>query len=187
MLIGYVRNWPSGPKGQEIELRKAGCEIIYTDNMRPASEPLDQRPFAIKAMRPGRKLVIVEPEVFGRNAGEIMAGLQEMHAASGGGASVLVLATGEEVSWSPDAQPVVAFLDLALNGLKRRQTAAGRATAAGRGGRPPKLRGKALAAAKADWHAQNGSQAEIAERHGVSVPTLHRLFGGWIAHDGSSD
>lgn len=182
MLVGYVRLWPSGPRNQEAALRDAGCTLIYTDKSK-SGEPLPQRSYAIKALRGGSKLMVTDAEVFGRNPGELIAGLAEIHEMTTGGATLHILSAGRDFVWHPGADQVVDFLDLALNGLKRRQTAAGRATAAGKGGRPPKLRGKALAAAKADWEAQRGSQSEIAERHGVSVPTLHRLFGGWAGHD----
>lgn len=181
-IIGYVRLWPSGPKGQEAALRDAGCTLIYTDKPK-MGDPLIQRGYAIKALRGGSKLVITDAEVFGRNPAELIAGLAEMHDTTDGGACLHILSAGRDFVWHPGADQVVDFLDLAINGNHRRQTAAGHAAAAGKGGRPSKLRGKAKAAAQADWIARNGSQAEIAQRHGVSVLTMRREFGSWTDHN----
>lgn len=182
MLIGYVRQWPSGPKGQEAALRGAGCTLIYTDKSK-TGEPLPQRSYAIKALRGGSTLMVTDAEVFGRTPQEIIGGLAEIFETTKGGAVLHILSVGRSWTWAPGAGEIVELLDLAANGRNRRQTEAGRATAAGRGGRPAKLQGKKLAAARADWEARNGSQQEIAHRHGVSVPTLQRLFGSWTARE----
>lgn len=177
-IVGYARLWPSGPKGQETALREAGCTLIYTDKPK-MGESLTQRSYAIKALRAGSKLVVTDAEVFGRNPAEVIAGLAEMHDITEGGAALHVLSINRSWTWAPGAGEIVELLDLAVNGNRRRQTAAGHAAAAGKGGRPSKLRGKAKAAAQADWNSRNGSQAEIARRHGVSILTMRREFGSW--------
>lgn len=187
MLIGYVRNWPSGPKRQEPVLREAGCEIIYTDSTRVAADTLGQRAFAIKALRAGRTLVVTEAAVFGRTAAEIVAGLREIHDAAGGEADLLILATGKRFAWAPGVDRVVELIDEAINRKRFLQTAAGRETARGKGGRPRKLNDKQLAAARRDWHSQLGSQDEIAKRHGLSVPRMHALFGSWAKGEITTD
>jgi hypothetical protein len=127
--------------------------------------------------------MVTDAEVFGRTPQEIIGGLAEIFETTKGGAVLHILSVGRSWTWAPGAGEIVELLDLAANGRNRRQTEAGRATAAGRGGRPAKLQGKKLAAARADWEARNGSQQEIAHRHGVSVPTLQRLFGSWTARE----
>lgn len=184
MIIGYVRNWPSGPKRQEAALRDAGCETIYTDTTRLSNDPLPQRAYAIKALRAGRTLAVTEAAVFGRTAAEIVAGLREIHDAAGGEADLLILATGRRFVWAPGVGDVVDLIDEAISRKKFLQTAAGRETARGKGGRPSKLSDKQKAAARRDWQAQNGTQAEIAERHGLSVPRMHALFGSWAKTGG---
>lgn len=179
MIIGYVRNWPSGPKRQSAALEAAGCETIYTDTTRLSGDPLAQRGYAIKALRAGRTLAVTEAAVFGRTAAEIVEGLRAIHDAAGGEADLLILATGRRFVWAPGVGDVVDLIDEAISRKRFLQTEAGRATARGKGGRPPKLSDKKRAAARRDWEARNGSQAEIAERHGMSVSRMHALFGSW--------
>lgn len=183
MIIGYVRNWPSGPKRQAAALEASGCETIYTDTTRLSTDPLAQRAYAIKALRAGRTLAVTEAAVFGRAAAEIVEGLRAIHDAAGGEADLLILATGRRFVWAPGVGDVVDLIDEAISRRKFLQGVAGREAAKGKGGRPPKLNDRQKAAARRDWQARNGTQDEIAERHGLSVSRMHTLFGSWAKTD----
>lgn len=180
-LVGYIRRWPSGPRvaDQEKALREAGCERIYVEERKRSNEPLAQRAYAIKSLRPGWKLVVSEPAVFGRADAELADGLREVHALSGGGAAVLDLSTSEECWWTDEAQRPISFIARGLKGLKTRQGQKGREAARGKGGRPKALQGKRRAAARDDWEAMEMSQSEIAEKYGVSTTVMHKEFGSW--------
>lgn len=182
-LVGYIRRWPSGPRiaDQESTLRDAGCEKIYTEDRTPPKGPLPQRAYAIKSLRPGWKLVVVEPSILGRTDAEIAEGLSEVAVIAAGGASVLDLSTAEEIGWTPNAVSITSFIARGVRGLKGRRSLAGRESARGKGGRPRALQGKRRAAAQADWEAMEMSQSEIAEKYGVSTTVLHKEFGSWEA------
>lgn len=175
--VGYARRWPSGPKNQVETLRTAGCDPIYEDKPRSRDEPLSQRDYAIKALRPGRQLVVVEASVLGRNADEITDGLQAVYEQTDGGAEIMDLSTGEACVWSEDAQKPLRFLAHALARLGQRKGHAGQQAAKGKTGRKPAFAGPQIPKAKADWHSGRAPQAEIAADWGVSVKTMHKWFG----------
>lgn len=181
--IGYARLWPSGPKGQVEQLREAGCDPVYVDKPKNRQEPLTQRDYALKALRPGRQFVVVEAAVLGRDADEISETLQGIYDHSGGGAELLDLETGEACVWSADAQRPLKVLARALARLAQRRGAAGQRAAKGKTGRKPAFAGPQIAKAREDWRSRRAPQAEIAADWGVSVKTMHKWFGPAGGHD----
>jgi len=176
MKIGYWRNWPSGPKRQEADLREAGCEKLYGEPNPHPRDPLRERFEAIRTLRPGDELVVVAPEVLGRSQAEILEALAEAHRVSKGGAAIRDLSSGEVVRWHPDVQGPLDFVARgAANLLQRRTSAAGKASA--RGGRKPALQGKTKALAKADWLDPSIPPMVVAAKYGVTIKTLYKWLG----------
>ncbi len=177
MLIGYYRNWPSGPKKQRETLEAAGCEKLYGEATPKAADRLKERQYATRTLRPGDELVIVAPEVLGRNQAEILEAMSEVHRISDGGAVIRDLSTGETVAWTPDVQGPLDFVARGVASLMTRRNRAGNEASRTRSGRKKALQGRKHAEAKADWHNPDLSGPQVAEKHGVSVQTLHSYFG----------
>jgi hypothetical protein len=176
--VGYWRSWPSGPKKQRETLEAAGCEKIYGEASPKMAYRLVERYEAIRTLRPGDELVVVEAQILGRNQAEVLEALTEAHRVSEGGAAIRDLETGEVVKWSAEAQGPLDFVTRAVTAQNQgRRRAAGEA-ARGRAGRKKALEGKRHAAAKADWFNPEMSGAQVAEKYGITVQTLTRYFGG---------
>lgn len=179
MLIGYARIWRSGPDGQEEALRAAGCAIVLCDTPSRSGD-MPARREAISMVRAGDSLVVVAPEVLGRSAHEILEALAELHELSPGKGQVIDLSTRQTLRYSPEAAAMAQFVARGADRLLRLRTTAGRKAATGRTGRKGKLLGPALEDAGRDWQdpeLRGLSNAEIAERHGVTAMTMHRRFG----------
>ncbi len=177
MRIGYWRTWPSGPRKQEADLEDAGCERVYGESSPTSTMPLVERENAIRTLRPGDEFVVVAPEVLGRTQGEILEGMTEIHRVSNGGAAILDLSTGDAIQYHPDMQAPLEFVARGATALKSRKLAKATKASKGKSGRKRKLQGPAKAAAKVDWLDKSLTSQQVADKHGVSIPLLHRELG----------
>lgn len=135
---------------------------------------------AIARVRAGDSLVVVGPEVLGRSAHEILQALAQLHELSRGEGQVIDLSTGQTLRYSPEAAAMVEFVARGADRVLRLRTTAGREAASGRSGRKGKLLGPAREEAARDWQnpeLRGLSNAEVAERHGLSAMSMYRYFG----------
>jgi hypothetical protein len=139
--------------------------------------PLSERDQVIRTLRPGDELVVVAPEVLGRNQAEILEALVDAYRISDGGAVIHDLSTGSAVQWTPEAQTALAFVARGATSLLRRRTSAAGVAARGRAGRKKSLQGSRLAAARDDWFNLELSGAQVAMKYGITTKTLHEYFG----------
>lgn len=177
--IGYARvsTADQDPALQEIELRKAGCDRIFTDL---ASGALAARPELTKALdylRPGDTLVVWKLDRLGRNLGNLVAiltGLDERHV------EFLSLTEGMDTSNSVGRMlfHVMGALAEFERSLIRERTMAGLAAAraAGRvGGRPRALSSTKVQAVK-NLRGAGSSVREIAKILRVGTTTVYRAL-----------
>ncbi len=177
MLIGYWRNWPSGPKKQREKLEAAGCERVYGESSPRMPEPLAELAEAVRTLRPGDEIVVVAPEVLGRTQAEILAAMTDIHRLTKGGAAIRDLSTGEAIRYHPDMHGPLDFVARGAAALgKRKMTAANEASRT-KSGRKKALVGKRKAAAEKDWRDMSLTGPQVAEKYGLSVQALHNYFG----------
>ncbi|WP_139189460.1 hypothetical protein [Thalassobaculum litoreum] len=177
MRIGYWRCWASGPKRQRDNLEAAGCDRICGEESPKRPLPLAERSEAIRTLRAGDELVVVAPEVLGRNQVEILEALTETYRMSDGGAVIRDLSTGNAIRWTPEAQVALDFVARGATNLLYRRTSAAGFAARGRAGRKKALQGSRLTAARDDWFNLQMTGGQVAQRYGVTTKTLHDYFG----------
>lgn len=180
MDIGYVRLSKSGPSSDEqlAALAAAGVDLavdaaLYVEPppKRNRTATYEQRDEAIKALRPGERLVIHSAPRLGSTEAEIR---DAAAAVSKQSAVIWDCSAGLEIRHHPDAGRLIAWArDGAAMAAKERL---GKARAGITQRKPPPLalRGAKLATAKALWADAGRSVASIAKELGVSSRTLYR-------------
>jgi DNA invertase Pin-like site-specific DNA recombinase len=180
MDIGYIRLSKAGPSREEQEaaLASAGVDLamdaaLYVEQppKRNRTATYDQRDEAIKALRPGERLVIHSAPRLGSTEAEIR---DAAAAVSAQGAVVWDCSASLEIRHHPDAGRLIAWAQAgALLAAKERL---GKARAGIRQRKPPPkaLTGAKLARAREAWGDLGRSVASIADELGVSSRTLYR-------------
>lgn len=194
---GYIRLWKDGPteKEQRDALRAAGVETdgmgakVYIDNpspskMRLGSVSLVDRGKCIAAMRsrqegePPDELVVYSMWVLALSAIDLFSIAAQLTKT---GAIIHDLNTGNRMHWTPE---MAALAEAAASIQKyqgARKTERARITLAAsdvKVGPKRKLSGRLLDLFLQDWgDAKAGTNEQVAERHGISVTTAHRVAG----------
>lgn len=183
MRRGYIRLSKAGPSLSEQQelLRGAGVDVedasgpVYVDQAEDKAR--SQRGSAIRSLREGDELVIATASRLATTKLEALAVLEQIGRR---GAALLIADSEQRVTWQPEAESAIAFAVAAEEEARHEVAAAMRrrkAEVGARSGPVPKLTGKKAERAKLIWLDSTISGAEAAAKIGISVPTLHRMFG----------
>ncbi len=141
------------------------------------AEPFPELALAIRALRPEDELAVAGPEVLGGSQAQIF---QVMQAIGAKQAAIYDASTDQVMAWQPEA---LKALDFAARGETKRREFSLRAARMKRAesgkpyGKPPKLTGKKLEAARAVWIDPALTRKEAAEKLGFSPAHGYRIFG----------
>lgn len=170
----------SGPtrEEQDVALVAAGVALDLTASLyvepapkRGRSASYDQRDEAIRALRPGDRLVIHSAPRLGSTEAEIR---EAAAAVSAQGAVIWDCSAGVEVRHHPDAGRLIEWARDGAALAARERLGKARQGIVKRGVPPKALTGKKLARAKELWPDLSISVATIAKELGVSKRTLYR-------------
>jgi DNA invertase Pin-like site-specific DNA recombinase len=178
MLVGYAR---VSTQDQELALQldaltAAGCERVFTEKASGAQRERPQLQAALDYMRPGDTLVVWKLDRLARSLQQLIATVEAL-----GGRGVGRRSLTEAIDTTTSGGRLVFHIFASLaefeRGIIRERTMAGLQAARARGrkgGRPPALSDKDLAAAKALLRDPDITVAEVARRLGVVPSTLYR-------------
>jgi DNA invertase Pin-like site-specific DNA recombinase len=178
MLIGYAR---VSTQEQDLALqldalKAAGCERIYEERASGAQRDRPELKAALGYMRQGDTLVVWKLDRLARSLKQLIDTVDDL-GARGIGLRSLTEAIDTTTSGGKLIFHIFAALAEFERAVIRERTLAGLAAARARGrkgGRPPALAAKDLAAAKAMLRDPEITVGEIARRLGVAPSTLYR-------------
>lgn len=178
MLVGYARvsTQDQKPELQLDALQAAGCEKVFVEKASGAQRERPELKAALDYMRDGDTLVVWKLDRLARSMKQLIEtveGLEEV----GVGFRSLTEAIDTTTTGGKLVFHVFGALAEFERSIIRERTRAGldAARARGRkGGRPPKLKGSDLKAARAMLADKSITVEEVAKRLGVSLATLYR-------------
>ncbi len=178
MLVGYAR---VSTQDQDLALQldaltAAGCERVFTERASGAQRERPQLGAALDYMRAGDTLVVWKLDRLARSLKQLIETVEEL---GGRGVGLRSLTEALDTTTSGGRLVFHIFASLAEfeRGIIRERTLAGLEAARARGrrgGRPPALTDKDLAAARAMLRDPDITVAEVARRLGVVPSTLYR-------------
>ena len=178
MLVGYARvsTQDQDPALQLDALGKAGCEKIFTEKASGAQRDRPELEAAIGYMRKGDTLIAWKLDRLARSIKQLIETVEDLEERGIGFRSLT-----EAIDTTTNGGRLVFHIFAALaefeRSIIRERTMAGLEAARARGrkgGRPPALSPKELAAAKAILRDPDIAVSEIARRLGVVPSTLYR-------------
>ena len=183
MLVGYIRtstvDQAAGLEGQERDLRAAGCERLYSEQVSSVA-PRAQLKAALDYVRGGDVLCVTKPDRLARSTADlltIVAGLE----ARGVGLIILSMGGGEKLDTrSPTARLMLTMLGAVAEferALMLERQREGIAKAKGEGrykGRKPTARNQAAEVAR--LKAEGVTPTEIAQRLKMSRMSVYRAL-----------
>ena len=182
-LIGYARvsTVDQSLRMQIDALRKAGVpsDNIFAEKMSGANERRPQFRRALKMLRPGARLIVWKLDRVARSVSHLLRVSEEVHSK---GAHLVSLTEDFNTSTATGSLlfHVLAALAQFERDLTRERTKAGMRALRESGavvGREKAFRSKEqLEAVEADMRDLSLTIAQVAKKHGVSQPTLHRYF-----------
>ena len=178
MLVGYAR---VSTQEQDLALQLdalhgAGCERVFEEKASGAQRDRPALKAALDYMREGDTLVVWKLDRLARSLKQLVETV-EAFAGRGIGLRSLTEAIDTTTAGGKLVFHIVAALAEFERGVIRERTLAGLQAARARGrvgGRPPALKAKDLAAAKAMLKDPEITVAEVARRMGVAASTLYR-------------
>ena len=178
MLVGYAR---VSTQEQDLALQLdalhgAGCERVFEEKASGAQRDRPALKAAFDYMREGDTLVVWKLDRLARSLKQLIETV-EAFAGRGIGLRSLTEAIDTTTAGGKLVFHIFAALAEFERGVIRERTLAGLQAARVRGrvgGRPPALKAKDLAAAKAMLKDSEITVAEVAERMGVAASTLYR-------------
>ncbi len=189
MKLFYLREAPGLPsiKAQKIALgldRVADDDPVYIDlnskrKRATPGEPWPELALAIRALRKGEddQLAVAIPAILGGSRGQV---LEVMQAVGARQASVFNAAADKAIPWNPEALAVLDFAGEAetfTRAASLRKARKARAESGKPYGKPAKLTGNAIEAARAIWMDPSLTRKEAAEKLGFSPAHGYRIFG----------
>ena len=178
MLIGYAR---VSTQDQDLALqldalRTAGCKKVYEEKASGAQRERPELKAALGYMRQGDTLVVWKLDRLARSLKQLIETIEAM-----GEQGIGLRSLTEAIDTTTSGGRLVFHLFAALaefeRGVIRERTLAGLQAARARGrtgGRPPALKPKDIAAAKALLKDPEITVVEVARRLGVAPSTLYR-------------
>lgn len=184
MRIGYARTSTTeqvaGLEAQERELKAAGCEKVYSEQISGTKRDRHQLASALEHMRQGDVLVVTKPDRLARSTMHLLQFVDELKA-KGCGLIVLSMNGMTLDTTSPTSKLMLTMLaavaEFERDIMKERQ-AEGIAKAKAEGkykGRKPTARNQTEAVRALE--AQGVSKTEIAKRLGISRTGVYRALG----------
>ena len=182
MLIGYARvsTQDQNPELQLDALQKMGCEEIYLEKASGAQRDRPELKAALKYMRAGDTLVVWKLDRLARSIRQLIDTVENLEQRGIGFRSLT-----ETIDTTTSSGRLVFHIFAGLaefeRSIIRERTQAGLASARARGrlgGRPPAMKEKDIAAAKALLRDPDITVAEVAKRLEVSSATLYRYMPG---------
>ena len=178
MLVGYAR---VSTQEQDLALQldalhRAGCERVFEEKASGAQRDRPALKAALDYMREGDTLVVWKLDRLARSLKQLIETV-EAFAGRGIGLRSLTEAIDTTTAGGKLVFHIFAALAEFERGVIRERTLAGLQAARARGrvgGRPPALKAKDLAAAKAMLKDPEITVAEVARRMGVAASTLYR-------------
>lgn len=180
MLVGYAR---VSTQDQNLDLqidalKAAGCEKIFIEKASGAQRDRPELQAAIEYARSGDTLVVWKLDRLARSIKQLIETIEDLGVRSIGFRSLT-----EAIDTTTAGGRLIFHIFGALAEFERaiikERTRAGLDAAKARGkvgGRPPKLSGEDLEAAKALLANPNITGQEVAKRMGVSLATLYRYL-----------
>ena len=178
MLVGYARvsTQDQDPALQLDALKTAGCERIFTEKASGAQRERPELQAALRYMRKGDTLVVWKLDRLARSIKQLIETVEAL-----GEDGIGFRSLTEAIDTTTNGGRLVFHIFAALaefeRSIIRERTIAGLEAARARGrkgGRPPALSAKDLAAAKAMLRDPDITVSEIARRLGVVPSTLYR-------------
>ena len=178
MLVGYAR---VSTQEQDLALqldalRAAGCKKVFEEKASGAQRERPALQAALDYMRQGDTLVVWKLDRLARSLKQLIETVEDL-----GARGIGLRSLTEAIDTTTSGGKLVFHLFAALaefeRGVIRERTLAGLQAARARGrtgGRPPALKAKDLAAAKAMLRDPEITVAEVARRLGVAPSTLYR-------------
>ena len=178
MLIGYAR---VSTQEQDLALqldalKAAGCDRIYEERASGAQRDRPELKAALSYMRAGDTLVVWKLDRLARSLKQLIDTVEDL-----GSRGIGLRSVTEAIDTTTSGGRLIFHIFAALaefeRAVIRERTLAGLAAARVRGrkgGRPPALAAKDLAAAKAMLRDPEITVSEIARRLGVAASTLYR-------------
>jgi DNA invertase Pin-like site-specific DNA recombinase len=183
MQVGYARTstieQQAGLDAQERDLRAAGCEELFTEQLSSVATQRPQLEQALTFLRKGDVLVVTKPDRLARSTADLL-GIVDGLKKRGLGLRILSMGGTELDTRSPTSTLMLTML--AAIGqferelmLERQREGIQRAVEAGKyRGRAPTARGKAELVRS--LKAEGFGAVEIAERAGISRASVYRLL-----------
>ena len=183
MLVGYCRTSTfeqvAGLQAQERDLRAAGCERIFSEQISATATVRPQLQAALDFVRDGDVLVTTKPDRLARSVADLLSVVARLEAK---GVALLVLSMGGQ---PVDTRSPTAKLTLTLLGavaefekalmLERQREGVAKAKAENRyKGRVPTARRQCDIVRK--LHSDGVKPTEIARRVGISRASVYRLL-----------
>ncbi|MEK0084201.1 recombinase family protein [Benzoatithermus flavus] len=185
MLIGYARTSTTDQEAsfeaQQEELRKAGCEKVYREQVSAVAKERPQLDKALGHLRPGDVLVVTKLDRLARSVEHLIALVRQIEAS---GASLRILGLGLDTA-TPTGRLMLTMLGAVAEferSLMLERQRVGIEKAKGEGkykGRKPTARAKS--AQVMDLKAQGVGPAEIARRLGIGRASVYRILGRRLA------
>ena len=178
MVIGYAR---VSTQEQDLALqldalKAAGCDRIYEERASGAQRDRPELKAALSYMRAGDTLVVWKLDRLARSLKQLIDTVEDL-----GSRGIGLRSVTEAIDTTTSGGRLIFHIFAALaefeRAVIRERTLAGLAAARVRGrkgGRPPALAAKDLAAAKAMLRDPEITVSEIARRLGVAASTLYR-------------
>lgn len=182
MLIGYARvsTQDQDPALQLDALHAAGCDRVFTEKASGAQRDRPELLAAIDFMRPGDTLVVWRLDRLARSIKQLIETVESL-----GDRGIGFRSLTEAIDTTTSGGKLVFHIFAALaefeRAIIRERTVAGLQAARARGrrgGRPPALTDKDLAAATAMLADETITAEDVAKRLGVSPSTLYRYLPG---------
>ncbi|MFW5454075.1 recombinase family protein [Thioalkalivibrio sulfidiphilus] len=182
MLIGYARvsTQDQDPSLQLDALQAAGCDRVFTEKASGAQRDRPELLAAVDFMRPGDTLIVWRLDRLARSIKQLIETVESL-----GERNIGFRSLTEAIDTTTSGGKLVFHIFAALaefeSAIIRERTVAGLQAARARGrrgGRPPALTDKDLAAATAMLANETITVEDVAKRLGVSPSTLYRYLPG---------